>query len=423
MYSCMKGDAQSARLVRVQPEWGQHLIECTMGQANFVRLYSCRALATLTAHRCGAACSQLLRHGANLRDRNRDGQTALYLACREGHRALAELLLDPVLTADAPHTGHNAGRMPAAALQWQTTAAAEAEAVEAAEGSGIWVETDDSAAAGFAARGAEPLLAMRTRNMKTALHGAALNGHVDVVRFLLQPTRAEDGGQACIVPADPQATDLCGSTALIDAAANGQTAVVAELLEFGAATAKARRLDAELLLGSDEGPGLDPDPEPMSDGDVMQWVNQRDLNGRNALHCAVVGEATADVDEETRLAIVGQLLDYGLPVDSRDEDGSTPLYWSCAQGLDRVAALLLSRGADPNCRSARRSAIHVAIGWKHPQCLRLLLEHGADITARDLNDKDAVALVNSDDACETCRQAVLRAASKAGIVHQAANTH
>ena len=358
----------------------------------------------------------MLRHGANLRDRNRDGQTALYLACREGHRALAEVLLDPVLTADAPHTGHNAGRMPAAALQWQAVTVAEAEAAETAEGSGIGVEGAERAAAEFATRGAEPLLAMRTRNMKTALHGAALNGHVDVVRFLLQPTRAEDDGQAGMIPADPHATDLCGSTALIDAAANGQTAVVAELLAFAAATTKARRLD-------DEGPELDPEPEPTSDGDLVQWVNQRDLNGRNALHCAVVGEATADVDEETRLAIVCQLLDYGLPVDSRDEDGSTALYWSCAQGLSKVAALLLSRGADPNCRSARRSAIHVAIGWKHPLCVRLLLEHGADISARDLNEKDAVALVNSDDACEECRQAVLRAATEAGIVRQAANNH
>ena len=144
----------------------------------------------------------------------------------------------------------------------------------------------------------------------------------------------------------------------------------------------------------------------------MPWLSQRDLNGRNALHCAVVGEATADVDEQSRLSIVAQLLDYGLPVDSRDEDGSTPLYWSCAQGLSQVAELLLSRGADANGRSARRSAIHVAIGWKHPRCLLLLLEHGADITARDLDDKDAVDLVQSDEACEECRQAVMRAASE-----------
>lgn len=249
---------------------------------------------------------------------------------------------------------------------------------------------------------------MRTRNMKTALHGAAINGHVDVVRLLLQPARLDDESQPSIIPADPQATDLCGSTALIDAAANGQTAVVAELLEFAAATAK--RIADSLLLGGED--VAEPEPSASLDVELVPWLNQRDLNGRNALHCAVVGEATADVDEQSRLSIVVQLLDCGLPVDSRDEDGSTPLYWACAQGLSQVAELLLSRGADPNCRSARRSAIHVAIGWKHPQCLLLLLEHGADITARDLNDNDAVALVESDDACGDCREAVLRAASK-----------
>lgn len=348
----------------------------------------------------------MLRHGANLRDRNRDGQTALYLACREGHRALAELLLDPALTADAPHTGHNAGRMPAAALQWQAMAAAvEARRADAPDCSSIEAEEADCRVSD---RGAEPLLAMRTRNMKTALHGAAINGHVDVVRLLLQPARLDDESQPSIIPADPQATDLCGSTALIDAAANGQTAVVAELLEFAAATAK--RIADSLLLGGED--VAEPEPSASLDVELVPWLNQRDLNGRNALHCAVVGEATADVDEQSRLSIVVQLLDCGLPVDSRDEDGSTPLYWACAQGLSQVAELLLSRGADPNCRSARRSAIHVAIGWKHPQCLLLLLEHGADITARDLNDNDAVALVESDDACGDCREAVLRAASK-----------
>jgi uncharacterized protein len=87
--------------------------------------------------------SLLLQYGANLRDRNRDGQTGFYLACREGHAELVTRLLDP--ETPLPDVGN-------------TPYALSASETETETGS------DD-----------EPshprLLEMRTRNMKTALHG------------------------------------------------------------------------------------------------------------------------------------------------------------------------------------------------------------------------------------------------------------
>ena len=50
-----------------------------------------------------------------------------------------------------------------------------------------------------------------------------------------------------------------------------------------------------------------------------------------------------------------------------------------------MASLLLERGADPNAASTRRTPIHIAIGWKQPQCVALLLAAGADLTAKDLD--------------------------------------
>ena len=106
-------------------------------------MYSCAAGDT-------GGATLLLTHGANLRDRNRDGQTGFYLACREGHRRLAEQLLAP--STPLPPSGNTPYVLPK-------------DEVPLAE--------------------PEPLLAMRTRNMKTALHGAASNGHTSVLQMLL----------------------------------------------------------------------------------------------------------------------------------------------------------------------------------------------------------------------------------------------
>lgn len=74
---------------------------------------------------------------------------------------------------------------------------------------------------------------------------------------------------------------------------------------------------------------------------------------------------------------------------------------------------MLARGANPSAASARRSPIHVAIGWSNPGCLRLLLDHGADLTAVDLSGNDGVALVSKEGyECEECRALVLGAAGR-----------
>ncbi len=71
-----------------------------------------------------------------------------------------------------------------------------------------------------------------------------------------------------------------------------------------------------------------------------------------------------------------------------------------------MASLLLERGADPNAASTRRTPIHIAIGWKQPQCVALLLAAGADLAAKDLDGQDARALVAKAGACAECRELV-----------------
>jgi ankyrin repeat protein len=48
--------------------------------------------------------------------------------------------------------------------------------------------------------------------------------------------------------------------------------------------------------------------------------------------------------------VVAVLADRGAMIDVQDQFKDTPLMLVCAKGLDRTAALLLARGADPTLR-------------------------------------------------------------------------
>eukprot|EP01047_Picozoa_sp_COSAG01_P056498 COSAG01_NODE_6414_length_3678_cov_3.799106_1_plen_486_part_00 len=269
-------------------------------------------------------CALLLSHGANLRDRNRDGQTSFYLACREGHDTLVTQLLSP--STPLPSTGTTPYKLAAAA-----------------------------AAAPPSTR-VEPLPAMRTRNNKTALHGAAINGHAVVLRTLLAHG------------ADTGAADLCGATPLFDAVAHGHMAAVDVLLLHSPVVSAA--------MGS-EGRALELAPEPEAGLTESCCVRNVDLSGRGPLHAAIVGESMADVEESTRKEIICRLLEASADVNARDDDGGSALYWACAQGYASVVETLLAARAEPEAGTQRRTPLQLAVGWRRPAVVALLLKAGA----------------------------------------------
>jgi len=163
------------------------------------------------------------------------------------------------------------------------------------------------------------------------LHLAAENGDVDAVHDLLA------GG----VPVDARLPDdACpplerGVTPLQRAAAAGQSVVVRELLECGAA------------------------------------VDARSARGVTALH-----RAAAHPD------VVRILLQDGAAVDTADEQGRTPLHWAARAGASRSVAILLEAEARPDaCDVDRRTALHDAVEIANVACASVLLDHGADVDA------------------------------------------
>ena len=81
---------------------------------------------------------------------------------------------------------------------------------------------------------------------------------------------------------------------------------------------------------------------------------------------------------------VRQLLNQGVPVNSRNGDGSTALVYAVAKGNTNMVRLLLERGANVNARTrpgGMTTLIH-AMTRGHDHLVPILIKAGANVNAR-----------------------------------------
>jgi len=73
------------------------------------------------------------------------------------------------------------------------------------------------------------------------------------------------------------------------------------------------------------------------------------------------------------------MLDAGVPVDIRTNNGETLLMLACQNGHTETARMLLDRGADPNLPDHQsQTPLMVATMAEHTDLVECLLEAGAD---------------------------------------------
>jgi hypothetical protein len=115
-------------------------------------------------------------------------------------------------------------------------------------------------------------------------------------------------------------------------------------------------------------------------------------------------DALADAARKGDAAVVKQLLDAGVDVNTKYRYGATVLSFACDRGHLDVVKLLLDRGADVNVKDTFYGAtplswaVRPAMGRKpqHPEIVRLLLEHGAQ------GKEDAlIGAISAPDAATT----------------------
>ncbi|THX37115.1 purine and uridine phosphorylase [Aureobasidium pullulans] len=185
-------------------------------------------------------------------------------------------------------------------------------------------------------------------NLQTALQEKAWEGHVNVVRKLLQ-RRAQVN------------TSNTDGTALEIAAQSGHLDVVKVLLKY----------DADIEKGS-----WTPLQRAAHHGHV-QIVQELLEHGAdvyaNAEHVSALLQAVLS----DRREIVQLLLSHGALPDGNDEGESSPLQYAARRGFTSMMLILLEAGADIHARGDHGCALEQAVRCGQNEAVRMLLERGA----------------------------------------------
>lgn len=93
-------------------------------------------------------------------------------------------------------------------------------------------------------------------------------------------------------------------------------------------------------------------------------------------------------------------------VNAYSQDGWTPLHLACFFGQPGVAEALIARGANVHARSRnpmRNTALHAAAAGRSKDAVRTLLEHGADVNARQEGGWTALHAASQNGDAEMVR--------------------
>ncbi len=165
---------------------------------------------------------------------------------------------------------------------------------------------------------------------------ASRGGHLEIIRLLL------DAG------ADPNRISAYGnSSALTDAIEQNHLEVVALLLKAGAK------------------------------------VNTPVEDKRTALHYAI---------RQKNPDLIQSLLKAGADVNAQDYWGGTVLHEAAESGSAKLVAQVIAAGADLNVPLKRDRVTALMLAVPHPECLKLLLDAGADASLRNKEKKSALDL-------------------------------
>ena len=369
----------------------------------------------------------LMGAGVDVHATTRSGATALHLAARAEHSRVVELLLDSGAVLEARDTS---GRTPlhhaaeAGSFVGTSTLLKEGADVDAVTAA-LWTPLHFAACHGHDRVGQELLEAnaqvdTRTAKGQTALHLALENDHRSLAKTLLDLDADVNGrDQAHLSPLDVAVRKGCMGCVkwLVDRGADlnpppgqrapvmlavqeNQGAIARYLIDHGADTEVTDEGGATLLqVAKDNGlgevlarlAGDDIDLAQVEPGEMDDWIRSAIEADRPVLAGRLLDRAaSAGVDRDWDISpaaiavhadaqhVVDMLMDRG------EVDVDDWLFRAAASGSERVARLLLERGANVNVRDAAHwTPLHKALlprGGSLPagDMAMLLIDAGAD---------------------------------------------
>ena len=173
-----------------------------------------------------------------------------------------------------------------------------------------------------------------------------------------------------------------GWTALHEAARNGHLAVVRYLIDQGASVDRSVR--ALALRGGHE--------------DVVVYIPRAARAALDSLGIAYTDWEFREAAASGNLAVVKLFVAAGMSVNARDEDGWTALLFAAGLGRLSVVAFLVGAGADVNARGGPLdwTALHDAAGGGDLEVVEILVGAGAAVDARDKRGRTALHVAADD---------------------------
>ncbi len=283
----------------------------------------------------------LLERGADVNAKALGGETPLHFAANGQDTSVAALLLEHGANPNAKDDDGNTPLMKAAL-------GSQKEMVQLLVTGGADVNASNN-------DGETPLL--------SATRMSTIDGY-DLVTFLL------DKG------ANANAPDSRGDTPLATAIKRGDNTLATLLRSHGAKLSDVPTYaDLEDAQQNNDVVKLKELLAELPDNTPVNWVNR---NGAGLLSGAV---------EQNQADIVKLLLEKGVAVEGRDQQGRTPLLNAAMEGdkEKEIAAMLLEHGADVNARDNDKSTplLLAAANPPNKEMAEMLLEHGADVNAQD----------------------------------------
>ena len=313
----------------------------------------------------------------NIEARGAGGGTALHVAAIKGHADVIELLLTNGADINAES---ETGATP-------LVLAAENGKIEALQ----FILQHKDKTVDIEAKGA---------GGGTALHAAAIGGHVDVIELLLTNgadinAESETGATPLVLAAENgqlealrfilqhkdktvniEAKGAGGGTALHVAARKGHLNIIELLLTNGADINAVSETGATPLVLSAQSGKLEALLFVLQHKDKITDIDAKGAGGGTALHVAA---------QEGYSEIIESLLVSGADINASANDGETPLITAAAHGkLEALRIILQHKDKAVNIEAKRArgiTALHAAAVKDHVDIIELLLTNGADINA------------------------------------------
>ena len=238
------------------------------------------------------------------------------------------------------------------------------------------------------------LLDSRNARNETALHGAAMGGHADLVAFFLDSGIPVDIGDNegstaldCVAiygypdlarslierGADINHSDDLGMAPLHFACYNGNAAIAALLLERGADVHATNRNGATPLHGAAFGGHVGCATLLLEHG---AEVNKRTVGGFTPVLSGIAGSAGVEMTE--------LLVQHGADIHDRQLQGDGALHYAVRTGKLDLAQYLIDSGVNPNAvNNVGWTVLHVAGESGQTESVQFALDTGIDINAYD----------------------------------------